>query len=36
MMCNYMRFGGCRVDVSAPWLDATRKVIAGLPRCRRV
>jgi NADH-quinone oxidoreductase subunit D len=31
MMCNYMRFGGCRVDVSAPWLDATRKVVAGLP-----
>ena len=22
MMCNYMRFGGCRVDVSAAWLDA--------------
>ncbi len=31
MMCNYMRFGGCRVDVSASWLDATRKVVAGLP-----
>ena len=31
MMCNYMRFGGCRVDVSAAWLDATRKVVAGLP-----
>jgi NADH-quinone oxidoreductase subunit D len=31
MMCNYMRFGGCRVDVSGPWLDATRKVVAGLP-----
>jgi NADH-quinone oxidoreductase subunit D len=30
MMCNYMRFGGCRVDVSAPWLDAARKVVAGL------
>ena len=30
-MCNYMRFGGCRVDVSAAWLDATRKVVAGLP-----
>jgi NADH-quinone oxidoreductase subunit D len=26
-----MRFGGCRVDVSAAWLDATRKVVAGLP-----
>jgi len=32
MMCNYMRFGGCRVDVSAAWLDATRKVVAGLPQ----
>src|ERR1700723_423956 len=32
MMCNYMRFGGCRVDVSAPWLDAARKVVAGLPQ----
>jgi NADH-quinone oxidoreductase subunit D len=26
-----MRFGGCRVDVSAAWLDAARKVLAGLP-----
>jgi NADH-quinone oxidoreductase subunit D len=31
MMCNYMRFGGCRVDVNAAWLDAARKVVAGLP-----
>ncbi len=31
MMVNYMRFGGCRVDASAAWLDATRKVVAGLP-----
>src|SRR5258708_5141087 len=31
MMCNYMRFGGCRVDASPAWLDATRKVVAGLP-----
>jgi NADH-quinone oxidoreductase subunit D len=30
MMCNYMRFGGCRVDASAAWLDAARKVVAGL------
>jgi NADH-quinone oxidoreductase subunit D len=30
MMCNYMRFGGCRVDTSAAWLDATRTVVAGL------
>jgi NADH-quinone oxidoreductase subunit D len=32
MMCNYMRFGGCRVDATAEWLEATRKVVAGLPR----
>ncbi|HEV2136143.1 MAG TPA: NADH-quinone oxidoreductase subunit D [Terracidiphilus sp.] len=32
MMCNYMRFGGCRVDVSADWLNAARRVVAGLPQ----
>src|SRR5246127_642741 len=32
MMCNYMRFGGCRVDVSEAWLTAARKVVAGLPK----
>ncbi len=32
MMCDYMRFGGCRVDASADWLDATRHVVAGLPK----
>jgi NADH-quinone oxidoreductase subunit D len=26
-----MRFGGCRVDASAAWLDATRKVVFGIP-----
>jgi NADH-quinone oxidoreductase subunit D len=31
MMCNYMRFGGCRVDTTEAWLNATRKVVAGLP-----
>jgi NADH-quinone oxidoreductase subunit D len=31
MMCNYMRFGGCRVDATADWLAATRKVVEGLP-----
>ncbi|HEY1208261.1 MAG TPA: NADH-quinone oxidoreductase subunit D [Terracidiphilus sp.] len=30
MMVNYMRFGGCRVDASAAWLDRTRKVVSGL------
>jgi len=32
MMCNYMRFGGCRVDLPAGWLDQTRKFVATLPR----
>jgi NADH-quinone oxidoreductase subunit D len=32
MMCNYMRFGGLRVDCSAAWLDEVRRLIAGLPR----
>jgi NADH-quinone oxidoreductase subunit D len=32
MMCNYMRFGGCRVDLPAGWLDQARKVVAGFPR----
>jgi NADH-quinone oxidoreductase subunit D len=31
MMCNYMRFGGCRVDMSAAMLDDARKIAAGLP-----
>jgi NADH-quinone oxidoreductase subunit D len=31
MMCNYMRFGGCRVDATEEWLNATRKVVAALP-----
>jgi NADH-quinone oxidoreductase subunit D len=26
MMCNYMRFGGCRVDLPAGWLEEARKV----------
>jgi NADH-quinone oxidoreductase subunit D len=32
MMCNYMRFGGCRVDLPPGWLDAARKVVAEFPR----
>jgi NADH-quinone oxidoreductase subunit D len=32
MMCNYMRFGGCRVDASPAWLEQARKVTAGLPQ----
>jgi NADH-quinone oxidoreductase subunit D len=32
MMCNYMRFGGCRVDMSETHLNAARKIVAELPR----
>ena len=32
MMCNYMRFGGCRVDLPKGWLDETRKVVAEFPK----
>jgi NADH-quinone oxidoreductase subunit D len=32
MMCNYMRFGGCRCDFPPGWLDQTRKVVAEFPR----
>jgi NADH-quinone oxidoreductase subunit D len=32
MMVNYMRFGGCRVDATPQWLDATRKVVSELPQ----
>jgi NADH-quinone oxidoreductase subunit D len=32
MMCNYMRFGGCRVDLPAGWLEQAKRVIAGFPK----
>lgn len=32
MMCNYMRFGGCRVDLPAGWMEEARKVVAEFPR----
>jgi NADH-quinone oxidoreductase subunit D len=32
MMCNYMRFGGVRVDCSAAWLDEVRRLLPALPR----
>jgi NADH-quinone oxidoreductase subunit D len=32
MMCNYMRFGGCRVDLPAGWLEQAKKVVDGFPR----
>jgi NADH-quinone oxidoreductase subunit D len=32
MMCNYMRFGGCRCDLPAGWLDQAKKLVAEFPR----
>jgi NADH-quinone oxidoreductase subunit D len=32
MMCNYLRFGGVRVDCSAAWLDEVRTLVARLPQ----
>ena len=29
MMCNYQRFGGCRVDPSPEWLAAVHKLVDG-------
>ncbi len=31
MMCNYQRFGGCRVDPSPEWLAAARRIVDGFP-----
>jgi NADH-quinone oxidoreductase subunit D len=32
MMCNYMRFGGVRVDLPPGWLDQVQTLIAEFPR----
>src|SRR5436189_2108911 len=32
MMCNYMRFGGCRCDLPAGWLEQAKKVVDEFPR----
>src|SRR3984893_4318633 len=32
MMCNYMRFGGWRVDLPAGWLDQTKSLVANFPK----
>jgi len=32
MMCNYQRFGGCRVDPTSEWLAAANKVVQNFPR----
>lgn len=31
MMCNFMRFGGCRCDTPKGWLDRAKKVVAEFP-----
>jgi NADH-quinone oxidoreductase subunit D len=32
MMCNYMRFGGCRVDLPEGWLEQAKQVVERFPR----
>ena len=31
MMCNYMRFGGCRVDLPAGWLEQAKRAVDSYP-----
>ncbi len=32
MMCNYQRFGGCRADLPAGWLESARRLVDDFPR----
>ena len=32
MMCDYMRFGGCRVDAGPEWLQRAKKIVDLFPR----
>jgi len=32
MMCNYMRFGGCRCDLPEGWLQQAKQVVDAFPR----
>jgi NADH-quinone oxidoreductase subunit D len=32
MMCNYMRFGGCRVELPSGWIEQTKKIVEEFPR----
>ncbi|QMV17296.1 NADH-quinone oxidoreductase subunit D [Granulicella sp. 5B5] len=32
MMCNYMRFGGCRVDLPKGWLPQAQQVVDAYPK----
>lgn len=31
MMCNYLRFGGCRVDLPSGWLEKVKELVDGFP-----
>jgi len=31
MMCNYMRFGGCRCDLPPGWIEGARKIVDNFP-----
>jgi NADH-quinone oxidoreductase subunit D len=31
MMCDYMRFGGCRIDLPPGWLEEARRIVDGFP-----
>jgi len=31
MMCNYMRFGGCRCELPNGWIEQAKKVVASFP-----
>ncbi len=32
MMCNYMRFGGCRCDLPGGWIEQAKRVVDDFPR----
>ncbi len=32
MMCNYMRFGGCRCDLPAGWIEQAQRVVDRFPQ----
>jgi len=32
MMCNYMRFGGCRCDLPSGWIEQARQVVTDYPK----
>jgi len=32
MMCDYMRFGVCRVDAGSDWFARAEKIVAAFPK----